>query len=829
MPFHPQALIQRIETHATTRADTIAAYSGDRQLTYGQLQTSSAALAEQLQNNGVQPGSILGVCVRPGFDLLIAIIAIFRCRGVYLPLDPDHPQAHIDRIRTEAQPRLILTHREHLGQSLASDHLCYLLDEERMAASQSDTSPLPPDWQDIPAYLMYTSGTTGRPKGVLISQDNLHHYLAAAQTAFRFNADDIFCNVARATFSISLFDLLLPLAVGAAVRLVNRADIFNLPRLVEHLERSTVFHAGPSLLSTLFRYLRSVDANWDLSPMRHVSSGGDIVLPTVIENMKIFFPKAELFVIYGTTEISCMGTLLPIERHQLVTKTLVGKPFPGVGLKLIDGEICFSGPGVGLGYWHQTAETSERFIAAEDGLCYRTGDYGRWHEDGNLEMLGRRDFQVQLRGVRLELTAIENCILESGLATHAVVVHRRQGEDSGFLIAFLAGASEHDIERVRSHLQQQLPMEMLPQRIIVLETMPTNFNGKLDRRRLMEWPLENEPTRPAELNALGQTITAVLAESLESDNFSCDQNFFEAGGHSLLAIFALSTLSEKHGIVIPPAIFFQEPTARALANYWQSRPESTTARACHLVRLNEAPPRTPIFFMAGVHIYQPLARALPPEWTALALISEHECQPSDPSGPPTLEALAEIYKRSILEQQPQGPYYLLGYSFAGILAFEVARQLTDAGHEVKRLFLLDATLPEHVFRWKHGWMKTLRVLRMRPRDFLLYLRGKWRPRAQASDPRIGALDKARGHRNGLHAQDYMRRMRRYPGAAVLFVADESLKRKPLRSRTCGWRPYISNLKVIRTAGDHLSLIQDPISLEQIVKEIHACAGPQSVT
>jgi thioesterase domain-containing protein len=219
-----------------------------------------------------------------------------------------------------------------------------------------------------------------------------------------------------------------------------------------------------------------------------------------------------------------------------------------------------------------------------------------------------------------------------------------------------------------------------------------------------------------------------------------------------------------------------------------------------------------------------LAQALENSWSVFGIISEKELGPEwndQSSGQLTIEEMARDYIQSIMLQQSSGPYSVLGYSFAGILAFEVARQLTAAGHQVEKLILVDAMLPEWVFRWQYRFKQLMRALRTKPSDLLGYLFRKTRKRRSKTESKFGHIEKERGHRNSLIAEDYMKRMPSYSGEALLFVARERLKKRPLHSRSCGWIPYIAQLKVVMVDADHYSMIEDPGSLQRMVKEINA--------
>ena len=349
--------------------------------------------------------------------------------------------------------------------------------------------------------------------------------------------------------------------------------------------------------------------------MRHASSGGDLVPPTLIEDMKQVFENAELFVIYGCTEISCMGCTYPISRGQKVTRTFVGKPFPDVVVRLIDpagnlvpfgvvGEICFAGKGVVRGYLQRPELTVEKFVEREGRRFYQTGDMGRLHPDGNVEILGRRDYQVQLRGIRVELPGIENTVREIALAEQCAMVVKKLDEQDVRLVAFVVKPRETTIAAFRRALAAHLPDYMLPQALVAIDALPVTRNGKLDRSALQELPWENldtEAPRTAARTTIERQIAAAFAKTLGVADVGLDDDFFDRGGHSLLAVMMLQELENSLGLSLPPGLLFEHTTVRALGEQARSsmsrvpRPiplseNARQARAVHAARRASLPP-----------------------------------------------------------------------------------------------------------------------------------------------------------------------------------------------------------------------------------------------
>ncbi|MGC3979757.1 MAG: amino acid adenylation domain-containing protein [Steroidobacteraceae bacterium] len=845
---YPQQPVHRLfENLAQQQPNAVVAVSQGRQLTYGELNERSNRLAHLLIGAGVGAEIPVAVCIRPSVDILVALLAVFKAGGVYLPLDPGHPETLIKLMLDEAQPRMVLTHSNVPDSLWPAQFKRFHLDTDwQQLAAQPATTPAVNTDLGHAAYLLYTSGTTGKPKGVLATHGNLAHYIHVAQQRYRFQADDVFCSLARYTFSISLFDLVSPLCLGGSVRILDRDEILALDKLCAALQTVTVLHAGPSLMSSLFRYLRATpDTPQTFPAMRHASAGGDLVPAAVMEDMKPVFPNAELFVIYGCTEVSCMGTTFEISRTQKIERSFVGKPFTDTTLRVLDeqrqlvpfgvvGEICFAGKGITRGYLDRPELTAEKFVELDGQRFYRTGDLGRLHADGQLEMLGRRDFQVQLRGMRIELAGIENMVRDLKLAAQCTVVMKTMNADDQRLVAFVVGPTDSVIA-IRRSLAAHLPDYMVPQHVIALESLPVTTNGKLDRNRLIQMPLEAQlgsaehaaPETPAE-----QEIATVFSRVLGVGSVGVDDNFFELGGHSLLAVVALQDIGERLGVELAPHVMFESATVRTLAAHAATASGSSETRP---ILLNEPGDGAKLFMLSGIHIYRELAKRLNGKHPAYGVFTDSEFSLYAPErGSYSVPQLAQEYIEIIRREQRSGPYHLLGFSFAGIVAYEVAQQLVAAGEEVRYLALVDAVLPEWILGWRFRMAQLGRIFSTSPTAIYEYLQYRSRSKhgAEANEAEthliygvdpykrpqdeemVNPLESVRSDVNHQTAANYLSNIRPYSGHVALLVSGERLRRDPLKSPSGGWAPHLPNHQIYRVEADHLQMLnKDPYALE----------------
>jgi len=836
---------------AARQPDAVVAVFHDRRVTYAELDERSTRLARWLATRGVGPGVPVAVCLRPGPDVLSAILGIFKAGGVYFPLDPKHPEAFVARMLEEARPPVVLTHSgvTAVAPSDGVARLCLDTDAS-LLDGQAPTPPTPPSLDDA-ACLFYTSGTTGRPKGVLATHENVAHYLRVARGTYGFAAADRFCSLARYTFSISLFELLSPLGCGGSLRLLDREEVLSPDRLHRALEDVTVVHAGPSLLGSLFRYLRAnPSVPGTLPGVRHASSGGDMVLPNVMEEMKRVFENAELFVIYGCTEIACMGTTFPIDRGSKVAHAFVGKPFDDVTVRVLDdgggptavgqvGEIVFAGKGIARGYLDRPELTAERFVTLDGARAYRTGDLGRVHADGHLEILGRRDFQVQLRGIRIEPAGIEQTIHELDLAAQCAVVARTMAEGDVRLVAFVVEPRVPTAAAFRAALGVQLPEDMLPQHVVVLDALPLTANGKVDRNGLKDVPLQPQlgaERQVAPAGAVERAIAEAFAHVLGVDRVGVEDSFFDLGGDSLLAVLALEEVARRLGTNPAPEVLFASGSVRALAAHLQSG----SSRSAHPILLTARSDGPALFMLSGVHVYRELAARLDGHCAAYGVFAEREIATPDPdaasaggagveAGPDggmrSVEELAREYVAIVRRAQPAGPYRLLGYSFAGIVAYEVAQQLRAAGQEVRVLALVDAVLPE----WEAGWrFRVAQLRRLRSAGVVAFASRRLGEKLgvlgpelgrYAGDPRRAALDGRRDAVNRLAAAAYMPRIRPFPGHVTVIASGERLRRDPLKSTSCGWDDHTPDLSIRVVGGDHFAMMTDEPYVSQLAGEL----------
>ena len=580
----PFDLVQKIEQHATERPSEVAVSFGAELWTYQELVAAADRLAYRLRQEHVCKQSRVAICAPPDLYVPVALLAIMKLGAVYVPIGADYPKARLQAVVEDVQPVLVLT--VGTTEALFDDVAIETRDLTSLCAPM-DIQTILPSVVDIgakdDAYIFYTSGTTGAPKGIAVSYGALSFYVHAGIDTFGIDSSDVMMSVAKYSFSISLFELLCPLVAGGRLMLLERDQVMVAAELTKALQQATVAHIGPSLLKKTLEHIKSALIDHaSFNHVRHISAGGDVVSPELIEGMKEVFQRADVCAIYGCTEIACMGCTYFAPRDQLVDKTYVGKPFAGADVVLLGeddqpvakgdvGEVLFSGPGLLNGYVNKPHLTAKKRIVINSTSYFRTGDLGRFGPSGDLELLGRRDFQVKVRGLRIEPVEIE-VHLRRVPGIHEAVVATADGKDGEKrLVAYLVIGDQAppSISIIRSHLAEHLPDYMIPSVYVTLESLPLNQNLKVDRNALpapssCRQIIADEQIAPR--NDMEARLAQIWRNELDLASVGVTDNFFDLGGDSLLAVTLCLIVSESFDVALrPSALYESAPTIEELA------------------------------------------------------------------------------------------------------------------------------------------------------------------------------------------------------------------------------------------------------------------------
>ncbi|MGY0560481.1 amino acid adenylation domain-containing protein [Luteimonas sp. A277] len=594
----------RMHEHFERQCDVdggrIALWQDGDTTSYAALEAQGNRIAHLLRSRGIARGALVGIMLERTPRMPAAVLGTLKAGAGYVPLDPEQPPARLAAIARDARLSVILTETVHARRLAVEGVTLLALDVPGDLAPDLPTTRIGRDadaaMPDSVAYVAYTSGSTGTPKGVRVPHRAVANLIACMQRWLRLGAEDAVAAVTPLSFDPSVVDLCLPLSVGARVVLVDRDTAVHGAAFRQMMERSgaTYLDATPSGWRVL------LDAGWRGSPGFKAICGGEAMPPDVAT--ALLERGAELWNMYGPTETTVTATGARIATSADGLPDIhIGRPVDNSSVWILDrfghlcprgtaGEICIGGEGLSLGYLDRPELMAKQFVpdvfsaAMETGSgsprLYRTGDRGRWRADGNLVHLGRQDRQVKLRGYRIEPGDIEAALRADASVAEAAVVVREDGQGAAGLVAYVVARSGASVDEtaLAEGLRDQLPPYMLPERVVVLDAMPVSTTGKLAPSKLPVVPHDEvaEAAVRRDDGTAASRIAAKMAELLDLPDFDPEQDFFAAGGHSLLAARLASWLEQAFGTRVKLRLLFDTPTPAALAEVLLARPEAET-------------------------------------------------------------------------------------------------------------------------------------------------------------------------------------------------------------------------------------------------------------
>ncbi|HEY0734189.1 MAG TPA: amino acid adenylation domain-containing protein, partial [Herpetosiphonaceae bacterium] len=610
-------LHQLFEAQVERSPEAIAACCNDATITYRQLNQQANRLARQLIEQGVGPDVVVGLAVDRGLPLLVAIIGIFKAGGAYLPLNHLDPAERLAKALSQSGIRLILA--EPSLQPILSEalDLCpverrpqvVLLDDLLQRDGADDNLPVRAQPDNL-AYVFFTSGSTGQPKGAMVQQKGMLNHCYAKLVDLDLNAADTIAQTASPWFDVSVWQLLAPLLVGGRVEIIKNEIVRQPARLLETIagKQITILELVPSLLQLLLEHAERLGAQRPTLPaLRWAISTGEALPPQICRHWFAVYPGIPLLNAYGPTECSDRVSHFPMHAaiSPRATTIPIGHPIANTQLYILSeqmqpvpagmaGELYVGGMGVGRGYLNDPARTAASFVPhpfnGAGARLYRTGDLVRLTPDAQIEFLGRVDFQVKISGVRVEMGEIEAVLEEHPAVRRAVVTARDDAEGRQRLVAYVVPQAEpalasgqlhaeqqHSLRaQLRAFVQQRLPPHMLPAAFVQLDALPLTPNGKVNRRALPATDLSD--LSQADALALPRTpleayLSQICAHALGVDQIGILDNFFQLGAHSLIVAHMLGQIHSDLGLDLPFHAIASNPSVAALTEYLQSLPD----------------------------------------------------------------------------------------------------------------------------------------------------------------------------------------------------------------------------------------------------------------
>lgn len=560
----------------------IAVKLDDDCLTYRELNEKANVLAEMLQERGVGSNSFVGIMVEPSLDMIVAILGVLKSGGVYVPIDSIYPDERVQFMIEDSQCEILIAQKilsdriSFLGQILFIDEINFLKHSKINLVNISTSNDA--------AYVIYTSGTTGMPKGTVIEHRNVVRLFFNDKMPFTFNQNDIWLMFHSYCFDFSVWEMYGALLFGGKLILAPRETVLSMNKLSNLLvdEKVTVLNQVPT---SFFKFSKRIFEKDHVSfSLRYIIFGGENLKIYRLEKWYKRFPQIEFINMYGMTEATVHTTFKRIEIDDIKSPiSNIGKPLPTSKVYILDknlkiqpigvfGEIYVSGEGVARGYLNRRNLTNERFVDNPYELgkkMYRSGDIGRWLQNGEVEYIGRVDQQVKIRGFRIEPGEIENKILKcEGVKDVVVIVNNNEVGDN-HLSAYIVSNLEIERKRIREDLARSLAEYMIPSYFIQVDELPLTHNGKIDKDALckVNLPIHDKNKIKISKDSLEEKVGHIWESVLNIEEIGSSQSFFELGGHSLLMVEAIWRIQREFNIEIPIKYFFSNPTISDICAY----------------------------------------------------------------------------------------------------------------------------------------------------------------------------------------------------------------------------------------------------------------------
>ena len=853
--FPDQALdrpiIDHLEHAARSYRDRIAIRDADTALTFGELWDGLSGLAETLAADS-NPEDLIGILLPACPMFALAMFACLAAGRPFVALDTHYPEDWLDQVLEDAQPPLIITRGdgfERVETRAPTMRVIQLTALPKSARTGWRPARL---GLDEPACVLFTSGSTGRPKGIVNSQRNLLQRVAQSINAAHINAEDRFLTLASPCTIVAVRDVMTALLAGASIHLVDpqrtgAREILNAIRA----ETITILFAFPALLRSVVAASRGHVG----VALRLVRVGGDTTLWSDIDSLRAWLgPRAQIQLIYAATEAPMLQWFVDDACRREDARIPIGYPLPGNRLAVVDedgraappgevGELIVASPYVSLGRWvnGRCADESGETCGVRAGRLFRTGDLVRRRPDGLLERVGRKDRQVKIRGVRVDLDGVEAALRDHPFVRDVAALARTRGVNG--TVTLVAYVSPHDeapdglIEELRD-LMRSAPLPMRPARFYVAHAIPRLPSSKLDVRALSaldDANVQRERAKPADEadpiigDRIAQTVARVWQDVLLAPVGGPDDDFFAAGGDSLSAITFAMELEDALGLELSPTLIYEAPGFNAFCQVLRER---RAPRYAPLVPLKRGTGAPPVFFIHGVggNVVEilPTARRMTYPGAVIGIRARGLARGEAPHS--SVEAMAADYLKEIKVRQPNGPYYLCGYSFGGLVAFEMARRLSESGNEVGFVGLFDTMMSPmrwqlrawvsivgrrivrlagnlraaRLHTWSAAWRKLGGRLRSRRADFPPSMQ-----RDNGSLPAFLSALPTRVIKVAASALVASARYRAgfYQGQLTLFAP---VGRDPgLPSLEGIWRKHARTLEIVETEGDHSTMLSAP--------------------
>lgn len=841
---------QLFEAQVARAPNRTAVVHNGKELSYNELNKRANQLAHHLISLGVKTDMPVGLFVERSFDMAIGVLGILKAGGAYLPLDPGYPEERLAFMIHDSKTPVIVTQKRlseslpgHEAQTVVidSDWDLIMKKDEENPSVQSSTANL--------AYVMYTSGSTGQPKGVLVPHSGVVNHCLAVTKQYGIQSDDRVLQFFSINFDGSVEELFPAWSSGAAVILRSPEMLASTANFMQWIEQESI-----TVIDLPTAYWHELVNGLALSgtslpkALRVVIVGGEKASMSAYTTWaEISKGRVRWFNTYGPTECTVVSTIYEpddsVEYREARFDLPIGRPIANTRIYVLDknmqplpvgvpGEMLIGGAGVARGYLNRPELTAERFIKdpfsdKPGDRLYRTGDLVRYLPDGNIEFMGRTDFQVKFRGFRVEPGEIERVIDQHPSVRESVVLLREDVPGQKFLAAYWTakeGSSPTPAEP-REFLKGKLPEYMVPAAFVLIDAFPLSPNGKVDRRALPVpevTGIESDEPYVAPRNQMENVLAHIWSEVLGIKRVGIHDNFFELGGHSLLTLQVLDR-AHREGLDLTPQQMFKHQTIGDLAAVLEPKSlvdkESTSWSS--LVSLQPDGSRPPFFLIhttpGDILGYGNLVHHLGTDQPCYGFQSIGLHQPKQAHT--SIEEMAAYYVQLLLSFRPEGPYILGGWCYGGIVSVEMAQQLLAQGHKVDLLVLIDTWAPRPDFKYYRYYLNRIGCfLKMGTHGWIRYLWEKVKRKSRSRPQNVSsvlAVDLEYGHlANRKYAlKTNMQAVKRYrstpyPGRITLFNA-ENPGNAIVQDPKSGWSTLAAEIETHPIPSSHRDMLQEP--------------------